>query len=529
MASGIRAFGRVVIRRELNRADYAFLAVRIFLIIGAAVWVLYGPATVSYIPLSRVAAAFAVYSLIYYFFLLSTTYDVARLYLYAMCFDVFFVGLAVYVSGGFYSILYLGLYLIVTVYAIYFGLVVGWLVSVYSSIVYLGMIYKPSLIEHWLDIATRISFLWFVGMMAGLLADKARRDKMYVENLNRNLQQANEQLQGRLRELAALHAASRAVSSGLDTDGLLRRVASVLCQTLNLRLASIWLKHPEGQFARRALCTCDGEPEDEDAAAVAEYQRALTRVNPVFLGPNGTESAKTEQRANTICVPFSTHEGITGVLVARKGPGETFTSSEVELLTAIANQITIGIENRQRYAEIARRAITDELTQVFNRRYFQQRLWEEHQRAERYHRSLGLALLDLDDFKEINDTWGHPMGDKVLRAAAAALRSTARGSDVVARYGGEEFVVLLPEADPMSAELAAERFRIEVSRAISGWEELGGRTITASCGCAVYPHDARSPEELLSCADEALYIAKRSGKNRTVSFSATRVAREKAE
>ncbi len=174
-------------------------------------------------------------------------------------------------------------------------------------------------------------------------------------------------------------------------------------------------------------------------------------------------------------------------------------------------------------------AITDELTGLNNRRYFQNRMEEEFSRARRYQRRLSIALCDIDRFKQLNDAYGHPGGDDVLSDVAKLLQNSLkvqhmltsfRRSDVVIRFGGEEFVIIFPETDEKGAYLACERVR----KTIAGFPFLSKRLekpiqVTMSFGVASFPVHSSSSEDLVACADEALYVAKNSGRNRVMIVS----------
>ncbi len=159
--------------------------------------------------------------------------------------------------------------------------------------------------------------------------------------------------------------------------------------------------------------------------------------------------------------------------------------------------------------ELESLATTDGLTGLKNRRTFGEKLAEEHARAVRYHQPLSLLLLDVDHFKQYNDTFGHPAGDAVLQRVAQTLGSTARDTDVAARYGGEEFVLILPQTDEAGALVIAERLRSVIAG--GDWEL---RPITASVGIATLSLDTPTPDCLTACADKALYQSKEAGRNR---------------
>jgi two-component system, cell cycle response regulator len=195
--------------------------------------------------------------------------------------------------------------------------------------------------------------------------------------------------------------------------------------------------------------------------------------------------------------------------------------AEAEILARCAAMLRIKSlqdQLRRTQQKLAEQAITDELTGLKNRRAFDERLQEEFRRAQRYTDPVSLIMIDLDHFKRVNDRYGHPFGDVVLRGAAEEIRASTRDPDICARYGGEEFAVILPKTHLSGALTVAERV----------WKQLAARVftvpegsagdpqfqVTASLGIAFYPSkDITSPELLLRFADEALYQAKRAGRN----------------
>ncbi len=161
-------------------------------------------------------------------------------------------------------------------------------------------------------------------------------------------------------------------------------------------------------------------------------------------------------------------------------------------------------------------SITDGLTELFNHRHIQQLLREEFERSRRTGEPMAVAMLDLDRFKQVNDTYGHQTGDVILYETAKILRETAREIDMVGRYGGEEFMAILPDTDEEEAARFAERVRNAVAEHVYHDEATEVR-MTVSSGVASYPQvDADSPDQVVKRADEALYRAKESGRNRVV-------------
>ena len=215
----------------------------------------------------------------------------------------------------------------------------------------------------------------------------------------------------------------------------------------------------------------------------------------------------------SLVVPLG--NGNEGGSLALYPPPGGFSTEAQELARWLATQASIALENARLHTLVKAQAVTDELTGLANRRRFMEVLDLELKRADRFDSPLALVLADLDDFKLVNDRFGHQTGDDVLRALSRVFRASLRDVDLPARLGGEEFAVLLPETDALGAEGLAERLRTELAAVeLQGPEEEPLR-VTASFGVALYPQ-AGSGDELLTLADAALYAAKAAGKNRVV-------------
>jgi diguanylate cyclase (GGDEF)-like protein len=209
-------------------------------------------------------------------------------------------------------------------------------------------------------------------------------------------------------------------------------------------------------------------------------------------------------------VPLDVYGQVDGVLALHAKASEAFTAHDERLLRALAAQVAVALENARLY-ELA---MVDGLTGLFVRRYFDARLAEEVERSRRFGTEFSVVMFDLDDFKRLNDRHGHPVGDRVLRAAADVIRRQMRGVDTAARYGGEEFAIILPRTGLLDAHKQAERVRKELEE-LSVPTDAGPIGITASLGIAAFPASgAADGGDLVVRADTALYRAKRTGKNR---------------
>jgi len=200
--------------------------------------------------------------------------------------------------------------------------------------------------------------------------------------------------------------------------------------------------------------------------------------------------------------------------LAARQPG-AFSSYRREMLGVIANQVAISLQNARMVRSLEEQATTDGLTGLLNHRTFQERFSAMIGRADRHKFRVSLLLIDIDHFKKVNDTYGHPTGDAVLKRVAGILGASARKIDIVARYGGEEFALVLEGTDRAGARQLAERIREEVAEQVFE-SSKGPFKATLSLGVAVYPDDGKAKQEVIACADKALYAAKHSGRNRSV-------------
>lgn len=216
-----------------------------------------------------------------------------------------------------------------------------------------------------------------------------------------------------------------------------------------------------------------------------------------------------------ICVPLTAHGQILGLLHLQTPDDDGATlSAALGLLPAVASEVALALSNLNLRAELVAKSVRDPLTDLFNRRYLEETLMREIDRARRKKSALTVAMTDLDHFKRLNDTWGHEAGDQVLRRFADLLRAHFRTQDVLCRYGGEEFALIFPDCSTEQARSRAEGL-LEALRATT--IPYGAETIcrvTASIGIAGYPRQGATPEELLRQADHALYEAKRAGRDR---------------
>ncbi|MBU8894812.1 diguanylate cyclase [Corallococcus sp. H22C18031201] len=216
--------------------------------------------------------------------------------------------------------------------------------------------------------------------------------------------------------------------------------------------------------------------------------------------------------------PLVAGDRILGTLVAGSRKKSVFEQDVLRMIEVIAIQAAQAVLRAQLYEQMERMATTDGLTGLLNHRTFQSRADEILAQARRYQRKCSIVLTDVDHFKSVNDTYGHPTGDLVLKGVARIIKSMARDTDVVARYGGEEFVLIMPETDVPGAKAIAERIREAVMAEVFQ-TEMGPLKVTMSLGVSTFPDNGLEKQQLIDLADQCLYHSKRNGRNQSVTVA----------
>ena len=325
-----------------------------------------------------------------------------------------------------------------------------------------------------------------------------------------------------LAEMAGRMAATRRPSELVHA--LLRGVDEAFASPR----AAVVLHDQADESARAFVLGPDGELAE---AAAGRAGDAVERVErPVQLersldGRDALLAAALPGARNVVVVSLAADGRALGALAVEwgGGAGTRVTSGTVDLIGQFAAHAALALRGAALQAEVERLARTDALTGLANRRVFHETLARELASAARRGSSCGLVVVDVDHFKAVNDTYGHPAGDEVLRCVGRALTETCRGTDVPARYGGEEFAVIVPDCTPASAMVVAERVRAAIA------QRPGPVPVTVSAGVATFPADAADGASLVAAADAALYRAKRLGRDRSVRYRRARRARSVVE
>ena len=273
-------------------------------------------------------------------------------------------------------------------------------------------------------------------------------------------------------------------------------------QEKNIDIHEYHLKYDSKMLITRAI-------EEKNVLHTTDYMNVINNLLYDFTPENIESINKLGISKSVICIPLSPSNKPFGVMMVFS-PREEVTDKELNFLTLFANQVEMAITIANLFENLKKEAVTDSLTELYNRRYFNQALQKELERAQRLQQPFSLVSLDLDYLKKINDTYGHFFGDLAIRTIADILKKNARSIDVPSRLGGEEFSVLLPGVDSKGAMVAAERIRAAIEA--QELDTIGH--ITASVGVATFPEHSIKLDELLDMADQAMYKSKINGRNR---------------
>ena len=354
--------------------------------------------------------------------------------------------------------------------------------------------------------------------------------------LRREMREKTTQLETQAATTSTILEVATSLIGAFDIDGALTRIAHAIRTALGFEVVVFGLSDPKrGDYVRRAHAGLDDVWEElkkkrVPAGEINEFFLDDFRVsNSYFISHTALRQAEhdfviAEDRTaksddwhenDMLIVPLSAGDQVLGYLSVRDPNDKRVPSIEkVQTLEIFAAQAVTALQSSRYVEEIKRLTHIDALTPAFNHRYFQEALGKEIHRHSRNGREFSLAILDIDNFKRINDTFGHPVGDEILKGLVEELMRNARDSDIVARYGGEEFAIIFPETPLAAAREATNRFRELIERRDFHMPVLGKTLqITVSIGVAVYPRDGVNSADLIARADEALYFAKKNGKN----------------
>ncbi|MBN1594399.1 sensor domain-containing diguanylate cyclase [candidate division FCPU426 bacterium] len=404
---------------------------------------------------------------------------------------------------------------------------------------------------HWMPQHTAIAQIVSLGILLGFIPvyhhDRDARQRAHMMQrepkekellkVERKAFMIRRQIEGyekRLKALTKLYEVAKKLSGILKLDNMLDEARLEVAQLLphhfnisaeeDVRLAFYIPQEEEGDFQR--IAASGHEISDEgfpDTFKTKDLQRWLgesfssLRIKEIGSDPRFQSLRHMTPFRSLIVIPLVMHEIVIGIMALGSSQPGAFSPQDFKHVEVISKQIVFALRKALLYRKVQTLSFTDSLTGLYVHRFFRERLREEVHRAERYHQPLSMIMLDMDNFKRVNDKHGHQVGDAVLAESAARIQEMSGGTALVARYGGEEFAVLLPNTAKARASQVAQAINTFVKATPM---DVGGTQIslTISAGVSMYPDDAHSQEALIASADAALYQAKREGRDRVVIF-----------
>jgi diguanylate cyclase (GGDEF)-like protein len=319
----------------------------------------------------------------------------------------------------------------------------------------------------------------------------------------------------RARQLEAINAIAQQTTAVMELEDLLARVCFVIQKAFQVPHVSLCLRE-DGDLVLRAhegtLTPClppGGRlPADREPWAQVLATGGTFIEKDLSSAPNSVKLFA--ESLSRLSIPLISFGQTLGVLMLHSNERHAFRESELQSLESVADICASSIQNAHYVERIRQLSYLDGLTGIFNRRFFELRILEEIERARRSGAGMAVVMVDIDQFKKLNDEFGHLLGDEVLRQVSSLFHQQLRKIDVVCRYGGEEFAILLTQTSAQHALGVAEKLR----RLVEGWQFPGvPRTVTLSAGVAAFPDHGTTRDDLIRAADTGLYAAKQAGRN----------------
>jgi diguanylate cyclase (GGDEF)-like protein/PAS domain S-box-containing protein len=389
------------------------------------------------------------------------------------------------------------------------------------------------------DLVLNVSYLPFqrAGHFAGIVIMANDVTESYA--LRENLRKKNE-------ELETISAIGRELNSTQDLDKICNEVVKALRRFFPSEAVSVILAEgsrenlipdsvriaatagydretdPEGIVIKIHKPAAMGGVRAEDSLSKGAVASSITGRKPININQAQEDRKYVENLVGTrseLAVPMIVQDRVVGAVDIQSPVPARFTSESEKTIVALANHAATAVENAMLHSRILSLARKDKLTGLGNLRFFEEKLEEEFRRTDRSNFPFSLIMMDIDDFKNYNDSWGHPMGNTLLKTVVKAMNTAIREVDVLIRYGGEEFVCILPFTGEQEAAEIAERIRkrvVESSYVIPHSEQQPLGKVSISLGVSTYLTDVGDRNLLLKYADQRMYMAKRAGKNKVV-------------
>ncbi len=506
----------------LPRVDVIYLLTRVMVLASICWFVFFGSLPGEDQALFYIVLGTFVGHLVLFSIAIRGRFDVKLAYLSAIFYDILLIPLLVMYTatyGGahspFYALVFITVSVAAYVLTFWFSLVGTFLVT----LVYFLAIYGSLTGEHFFDVSMRVAFIWVYYFAILYASDYMRRSEKRLLKLFNTLNQRTSELEKSQAHLEMIYENTRILASILEPDSVVKEVMRIMGSILQYKAYAVIFKDKWGNFYYRARY--HGGQNNYHLKAIDVSRMELVRKvaemgEPIIVKDmSGRQDVRPldKKSRSTMLVPMTSHAHTNGLLVAESDEIHSFAERDLQMLSVVARSAALALENSELHKKTEELTIIDELTETYNYRYFVQKLQEEKRRASRYDLALSLIMVDIDWFKKLNDTYGHEVGNFVLRRLSGIIQRCIRDVDIFARYGGEEFAVILPQTQREEAAVIGERIREQVESEVFEARQYGKLKVTVSVGVSSFPENGKSQEELVSVADQALYQAKGEGKN----------------
>lgn len=506
----------------LPRIDMIFMQAR-----GLAIVILFGWLALDISPSGNftltlgVTAALAVHYVALMFMIRRPQFRFNKFYFITLILDVVATTLWISFTGGYESVFFLGYYLIIALAAYLLTRPAVAIITALITLIYAAILWpEMSSFDQWLTIALRISPCWIFFAVISHIAEHLQRSEERMLKLFDTLNMRTTELEKIQAQLESIYDNSRILAGILDVDEVIKAVMQIVNGVLKYPVAAILFKRSESGFIYRGR-VIDGEInlrlKSLDGDSTDLLERVARAGTPVCIvdskGRDDYQPVRDDTRS-VMLAPMTVRRKTVGVLVAESKSVGAFSERDEKMFWVVARSAAMAIDNAIVHSEMENLTVTDELTGIFNYRHFSVKLTEEQRRAARYNQPVALIMIDIDHFKNFNDSFGHEAGNLALKGVSKVIAGCIRDTDVFARYGGEEFAIILPQTTLSEAEEIANRIRESIeSTKIEIGSGIAKQGITVSVGLTSYPENGKRHDELVQLADQALYRAKGSGRN----------------
>jgi len=440
------------------------------------------------------------------------------LYFSSQFFDALIIAAVINLTGGLGSEFYLAFFPTVALAAVFVTDYRAIVSALWYGFCFMAAVYTSSFsIADWQLAAFRLMSIWSVGLVAYSVAHLTRSSEKKLLKTLDILNERTWELETSQAQISDIYETSRVLSGILDLEHLLGEILRVAERIFRLKTCRIFLSNVAGDclFLYAQLQNGNRHIYEEPVP----HQRDISYIMGQGKNPQigSIKQNKQEKEAGQVDIPLLSRGNVIGIVQVVPASGTLSSSKDKRFLMVFASAIAVAIDNSLLHKQTEELTVIDALTELYNYRYFHNKLTDELRRADRYRQKLSIMMMDLDHFKEINDRYGHQTGNVILREIANIIKQCVRDIDVVARYGGEEFVVILPQTDSEDAQIIAERTRETAEKNL--FSDSQGRKeirLTVSIGVATYPDGVYSLDQLLENVDKALYRAKAGGRNAVI-------------